>query len=179
MGIYGQTAKQILENQPIVITLEDTNDKNILYEAKVVLNNKGKEIDLLIRDSHLATRGSSIPKDKSVSKMNHAASVKLRTPKDIVGEEGLPIEIHDNKAEFNEEAYNNLKKKLPKNIEDCAKKFVNKNIVELNELWDNENTSKDIESWKKIIDRDYKIIKKITGVSKEVIQYLDDKKKGE
>lgn len=178
MGNYGKAAERLIQNQqPIVIIFEDSIENSELLEAGVILSKKGKEVEIYIRDFHQATSGTSIPKSKETSTMNHSASVKLQTPKEIVGDKGVPIEIHGNKVDFDEETYPSLQK-VPKNVKKIAQSFIKDNITELNDMWKNKNSRKDIENWKKIIDRSYKDIKKIKSVDKSIIDYLDSKKKG-
>lgn len=176
MGIYGEPAKRLIQShQPIIITLEDSTEENQLLEANVIISNKGKDVELYIRDSHQATSGPSISKDKKKSTMNHGSSVKLRTPRSITGDEGTPIEIHGNKIVFDENKYSELKD-IPDYVKKMSKKFLSNNLADLNEMWGKKNSHDDFESWKKIIDRSYKDIKEIESVSKEIKEYLDTKK---
>ena len=164
---------------PIVITLEDSIEDNKLLESiNVILTKNGKvEADLYIRDSHSGTRGPSISKDNKVSKLHHSASVKLRSPKDITGEEGIPIKIYNNRVVFDEKEFPELSK-VPDKIKKLSKSFLEDNVTTLNAIWDNQNSKSDIDAWKSIIDKSYKNIKSISGVPKEVNEYLDTKKKG-
>ena len=139
MGIFGHTwdkYREDLKEEGVIITLEL---EETLDESKLVLKGKkGEDIELYIRDSHQATQGSSISKGKSVSRMNHGASVKLQTPKEIVGTQGAPIEIHNNEVYFNVKEIKSLEK-VPANVKKVVKTFLEKNIEDLNTLWDGED----------------------------------------
>lgn len=178
MGIYGHKFDNLLEESYSSIILETENS---LLEANIIIKGKGgKEIKLYVRDKHQATSGSSISKSDKVSEMNHQASVKLKTPKEITGATGAPIYIYSGKADIDTKRVESLAK-IPSDIKKASVNFINKNIKELNDLWNSVDKEKDIEIWKKIIDNSYKDIKKLESIPDEVNDYfmfkLDNKKK--
>lgn len=178
MGIYGHRFDSLFKDSNIILRSE-----NPLLEANIIIKGKGgKEIKLYVRDKHTATSGSSISKSNKVSEMNHQASIKLKTPKEITGDAGSPIYIYSGEAEIDIDRVKSLEK-VPADIKKTSIKFINKNIKELNELWNNTDKNKEIEIWKKIVDNSFKDIKKLESIPDEVNDYfkskLDNKKNGD
>jgi len=167
MGIYGHTFDNLINQQ---------KENNILNEVTITIKDGNNEAKVYIRSGTQATSGGSISNNSSEQKMNHAASVKIGKAK---GENLVPVQIHSNKAEYNQSKMKELG--LPSDLLDASIDFINNNIENLNKYWNtpaaNEEELADI--LKKIIDNSIDNISNISSPpNKKVMdKYYKDKLK--
>lgn len=174
MGIYGHSFDNLINQQ---------KENDILNESTIIIYDKQKkgEIKLYVRDATEKSAGGYIPNDDSVNASQHAASVKLQSPKSITGKDGIPIEIHSGKVDWDEKKFKKLKE-----INSSDKKeiisFLKKNQEDLNNLYFASEESEKEKYWKSIIDRSLGSIKEISvanDTDNKIGKYFEKKKNGD
>ena len=167
MSQYGHAFDNFMEKR----------NEEVLSEAIVELYTKGNDtVNLYVRNGSEATRGANIPKNDKEAKLNHAASVKIRTPKELTGSDGIPVEIHSGKINWDYDKYKNLRKINSRNKK-AVNDFLEDNLDTIDKLFYEHDDKQKRVYWKTIIDKSCDKIKNLTVNDNEIQKYFEEKQK--